>query len=306
MTDLRPFIVRIVLCPLCLCGAPVSAQVLMIEPGTDDPAILRFNPAFIERNGIAAIHGQPMVKRENEPMRERSGGILYQFDEQGRTTYRNHSFGRPGTGHDTASIIFSYDGSGRVTSELHNDLNGHFILDRELDAEGRVTRETYARVENLGTDRYKLSPGRRTEISDERFAHGTINDTAWSTTFLNSAGLPYRERTWHKDRWGYLRAIDDRWLVSGRRGSITFRYDEKGRPAERIERPDLSAPATTRYEWRYDAAGNVTVCDQWRDQAQVAHQEFIYEQATMLLKATVMKAMDTGLIHVVRYTTTPR
>ena len=282
------------------------AQVLLVQPGTTDPDALNFNPAFIARNGVQEIQGQPMVKRDNEPMRERKEKHLFRFGTDGRTSYSNHSFGSPGSGRDTASIAYSYEAHDRVIEELHNDLAGHFALTRALDDSGRTTRETYARVENLGTDRYHLVPGRRTEISDEMFRYEAINDTAWKRVFVNSAGLPYREQVWSSDQWGYLRAIHDRWLVTGRMGLITFRYDEKGRLAERIEQSDLSSPATIKHLWRYDIAGNVILCDRWRNDVQLEHREYIYEEGTMFLKATVAKHMDTGLIHIVRYATVGR
>lgn len=294
--------------PLRLCGVVLlialshcsQAQILLIDP-LHDPARLRFNPAFIGRNRVTEIKGQPMVKRENEPMRERKEKHLYRFDALGRTVYSNNSYGSPGSGRDTASITYTYDTHGRPFEELHNDLNGHFALTRVLDDSGRVLRETYSRVENLGTDRYHLVPGTRTEISDEHFRYTTINDTAWKRVFVNSAGLPFREQVFSKDRWGYLRAIDDRWLVTGRLGRTTFRYDEKGRLAERIEQADLATTATVKHTWRYDTAGNVTLRDLWRNGVHTEHTEFLYEEGTMFLKATVTKQLDTGLIHIVRY-----
>lgn len=290
------------LCVLCLSGDAFT-QIILIQPGTTDPDALVFNPAFIARNHVREVQGQPMVKRDNEPMRERREKHLYRFGADGLPAYSNHSFGTPGTGRDTASIAYSYDARGHVIEELHNDLAGHFTLTRTLDDTGRTTRETYARVENLGTDRYHLVPGRRTEISDEVFRYEAINDTAWKRVFVNSAGLPYREQVWCRDQWGYLRAIHDHWLVTGRVGRITFRYDEKGRLAERIEQADLASPATIKHLWRHDAAGNVVLCDRWRNDVQVEHREYIYEEGTMFLKATVAKMLDTGLIHIVRYST---
>ena len=45
-----------------------EAQVLLIQPGTDDPGELRFNPQFIARNRIATITGEQSVKRDSRPM----------------------------------------------------------------------------------------------------------------------------------------------------------------------------------------------------------------------------------------------
>jgi hypothetical protein len=292
--------------PAFLLSSILAAQNLLVLPGASDPDELVFNPAFVQRNGVEEVEGLPMVKRDNEPMRERKEKHLFRFDPEGHTVYSNNSFGQPGSGRDTASITYTYDAHGRIVEELHNDLGGHFMLSRALDDSGRVTRETYARVENLGTGRYRFIPGQRTEISDESFRYETINDTAWKRVFMNSAGLPYREQVWSRDQWGYLRAIEDRWLVTGRMGRITFRYDEKGHLAERIEQPDLAASATTKHIWRFDDRGNVTLCDRWKNDVQVEHREYLYEDGTMLLKATVSKQLDTGLIHIVRYNTRRR
>lgn len=297
---------RLLLAVLPAMALPAAAQVLRIEAGTTDPMELHFDPVFIGRNAIAEIVGTPMVKRENEPMREKQERHLYRFDPIGRTVYSNNSFGRPGSGRDTASVSYTYGTAGQATEELHNDLSGHYLLTRELDTAGRIVRETYSRVENLGADRYHLVPGARTEISDEHYVHATINDTASKVVFLNNAGLPYREQVRSRDRWGYLRAIEDHWLVTARTGRITFRYDEKGRLAERIERPDLSRPDLIRHEWRYDGAGNVLHCDLARGSGPVSHTEFVYEDGTMFLKAMVTKQLDTGLIHVIRFSTQRR
>src|SRR5690606_34724298 len=177
---------------------------------------------------------------DNEPMRERKERHLYRFDEEGRIIYSNNSFGQPGTGRDTASTIFEYDAQGRQVKRLRNDLAGHFAYTVEHDEQGRPVRETYTRIANLGPDRYQLIPGAGTEISDEHFRYETVNDTVWKKIHLNSLGLPFREQWFTKDKLGYLRSVEDRYLISARRSLSTFRYDEKGRLYERVDRPDLN------------------------------------------------------------------
>lgn len=286
-------------------AAALPAQVLLV-PAEGDPTELHFNPVFIARNGITAVHGERMVKHDNKPMRGLPGKYLYRFDAQGRRIYANHSFGHPGTGRDTASTVFTYDADGRVVRSLRNDLMGHFAYDLKYDEEGRPVRETYTRIENRSTDRYQLVPGAVTEISDEHYRYETVSDTVWRRVYVNSNGLPYRERTHTHDGNGYLLRIEDRYLVSNRRSAITFRYDEKGRLSERADQPDLNVPRITRRTWKYDAAGNVLEEDVWHDDQQKEHIEYMYEEHTMLLKARLTKDIATGSIHVVRYTTERR
>lgn len=291
---------------LLLLVLPISgawAQALLVLPTDPDPGEPRFNPLFIQRNRIAAIHGTRMVKRDNEPMRERKERYLYRFDAQGRTTYSNNSYGQPGSGRDTASTTYEHDASGLLVRRLRNDLSGHFAYAVQYDAEGRPVRETYTRIENLGPDRYDLRPGRTTEISDEHFRYETLSDTVWKKVFVNSLGLPFREQRYAKDVHGYLRSIEDRYLISQRRSRTTFRYDEKGRLCERTEQPDLASPHTTRRTWRYDTAGNLLESDLWHDDRPVDHCEYLYEEGSMMLKARIAKDAATGHIHVVRYTT---
>lgn len=284
----------------------LRAQAIFILPGTDDPNALHFNERFIARNKVASIVGQQMIKRDNMPMQEQKEKYLYRFDEQGRVIYSNSSYGHPGSGRDTASVTYAYDDLGRVVSRVRNDLAGHFSYTTERDAEGRAVRETYARIENTGTDRYHLIPGKVTEISDEHYTYATVNDTTWRKLYLNNLNLPYREQTFVSDRRGYLLQIEDRYVITDRRSRITFTYDQNGRLAERLEQPDLQGPRKLRHTWRYDAAGNVISGELWHDDRQIHQVEYLYEETTMLLKARLTKDLATGQINVVRYHTTLR
>jgi hypothetical protein len=286
-----------------LAAVQVQAQQLLVPATADEPEELTFNAAYIARQGIRSISGKQMVKREGKPMQEKSEKHLYRFDASGRLIYSNTSFGRPGTGLDTASIGYFYDAKGRLVQRLRNDLSGHFAYEITCDSLGRTVRQAYVRIENLGADRYHLVPGNRSVISDEQMRWRTINDTASSCTWLNELGLPYREQVHQWDRLGYLRTIDDRFLVTGRRGRITFRYDEKGRLAERIDQPDLRQPGTDKRTWRYDAVGNVLYGEHWHDDRLRSHDEYLYDEETMWLKAVLTKEEETNLIHVIRYTT---
>ncbi|HQV74738.1 MAG TPA: hypothetical protein PLE78_04560 [Flavobacteriales bacterium] len=287
---------------LIVCDTLRAQAVLILADATDQNE-LHFDPKFIARNRITAIIGQRLVKRDNQPMREEREKHIYRFNTNGETVYSNHSFGQPGSGRDTASTTYTFDTGGLVKSRLRNDLSGHFAYALERDEKDRVVRETYTRVENLGTDRYNLIPGAITEISDEHFRYETVNDTTERKLYTNNHGLPFREQLFTKDHNGYLRSIEDRYLISNRRSRITFNYDEKGRLAERLEQPDLEKQRTTKRTWNYDTAGNVMEGTYWHDDRQQEREEYLYDEHTMTLKARLTKDMETGVIRVVRFTT---
>ena len=283
-----------------------GAQALLILPEAGNSHDLHFNPHFIQRNNISSITGQRMVKRDGQPMREQSEKYLYRFNPNGLPVYANNSYGRPGSGSDTASTTYTYDTAGRIRRRLRNDLNGHFAYDIELDEQGRAIRETYTRVENLGTDRYNLIPGQVTEISDEHFRYETVNDSITKKLFTNNHGLPFREQVTATDKLGYVRRIEDRYLISNRRSRASFRYDEKGHLVERIEQPDLDRTHTTKRTWGYDTAGNVIEGMLWHDDRAMERDEYLYDANTMQLTARLTKDLQSGVIHVVRFTTERR
>lgn len=288
---------------LLLMATGASAQVLRVEATAEDRPQPVFEPAFIARNGITRIVGVPSVKRVNEPMREQQERYLYRFNSEGLPVYSNTSFGRPGSGTDTASVLYTYDDRGRLVNRLRNDLNGFFAVERGYDAAGDPVSETHVRIVNNGRDRYHFEPGERTVISEERFSSRMLNDSTRVRTHQNNLGLPYREQTFRYDRHGYLLSIEDHYVVSNRRGRTTFRYDERGRLVERTLRPDLAQPRETRETHRYDATGNLLETDIHHGDTHVRHEEYLYEESTGFLKARLTKDMDTGMIHVVRYHT---
>lgn len=292
---------KLLLGMMVLMAPDLAGQMVRIVPGTGDPQRIDFDPTFIRRNHVRAVRTEASIKRDGEPIRPRRERQVHRFDSAGVLVHSISTMGVPGTGRDTSWVEYRSDALGRPVEELRNDLHGWFALRDSLDAMGRTVRRTHVRIANEGPDRYRLVPGPETIISDERCAHRTLNDTAVRETWYNELGLPYRERTWSRDEWGYLRSVEDRNIITGRRGVISFRYEEKGRLAERTDRPDISAPAVSSWTWRYDQAGNVLQVDTWQDGRQTRHAEFLYEEGTMLLKAIIARDMITGLIHITEY-----
>lgn len=253
------------------------------------------------RNNVAEVKGQLHVKRDGEPMVPKNEHYLYRFDNTGHAWYSNNSFGMPGSGRDTASVGYRYDANGNLLQRTRLDLSGHYSEEFELDSLGRAVRETHVRIENLGTDRYTLVPGTRTEVSDEQFRYDALNDTTQRTTYFNSLGLPYRERLHISDGHGYLRAIEDRYIVTSRMGRTTFTYNEKGLLASRTEQSDLNDPRTVRYTYMYDDANNLLGMDTWHSDKLVTKEEYVYAEGSLHLKGKLTKDMSTGTIKMVRY-----
>ena len=76
--------------------------------------------------------------------------------------------------------------------------------------------------------------------------------------------------------------------------------------AERIDRPDLSSKKSNRWVWRYDKAGNVLEGELYQDEKQIYREEYLYDEATMMLKARLRKDLATNTIDVIRFRTDHR
>lgn len=281
----------------------MNAQALIVLPVDDDTHTIQFNPTFIKSNRITTILGKQMVKRDNEPMRPKGSSYYYRFDEKGHTVYSNNAFGHPGSGRDTASITYTYDEADRVTQRMRNDLGGHYSYTIDYGVHGLPERETYSRIENLGTDRYNVIPGEVTVISDERYRYAMQSDTLTKKIFLNNLDLPYREQLLAKDKNGYLLTIEDVYLMSNKRARITFTYDDKGRLAERLEQPDIGWLHSKKHTYTYDNVGNLMRAILWKDNVQKEITEYLYEEVSMTLSARITKDMETGHMNIVKYVT---
>lgn len=295
---------RTVMFIACLMACSVlNAQMLLVDATAERPTSLTFNPDFIARNGVKSVTGQDWTKRDGRPMVARNRYYLYRFGDRGLLGYSNNSFGKPGSGVDTASVLYANGSDGRLLEELHNDPNGWYSIRREYDIGGKPVRATHVRIENLSSDRYRLEPGATTIVSDETFEYTAINDTSWRKTFMNDRGRPYQEEVYKYDRLGYLRAVEGRNLITQRMGRTTFAYDANGRLGERVDVSDLGAPHPETWRWTYDRAGNPLSRDFLRDGTPVRHSEYVYAEGTLFLKAVITRDLETGLIEMVRYET---
>ncbi len=277
-----------------------QAQMLLVEPGLGDPGVLQFNPAFIMRNGIAAVNAQLWTKRDGRPMQPLDRYFRYRFSTDGHLDRATHVLGKAATGMDTASILYSYSTDGRLLQELHNDVHGFYALQMEYGPDGRPVRETHVRLGGLTAALDGPGADTPTVISDERYTYAEVNDSTWRKTILNDRGRPYEEQTFIKDHLGYLRTIETRNLITQRRGSATFGYDGNGRLAKRTTQANLAIADSITWTWTYDAAGNPLACDLLRNNTLARHSEYLYAEGTLFLKAVITKDADTGLIEILR------
>ncbi|MCB0795895.1 MAG: hypothetical protein KDB88_14265 [Flavobacteriales bacterium] len=279
-----------------------QAQMVRPDPLAEDHELPGFDPQFITRNGITSIVGIPSVKRVNKPILEEAHRYLYRFDEQGRTIYTNTSFGNPGSGSDTASIVTTYDEEGRVVNRLFKELSGQFSLELHYDSLDRIVRSTYIRLHDRRSARIPEPDSGITIISDEHIRHERWNDTTTMRLYLNADERPYRKQVITTNKDGYVLSIEDGYVISGRRSRTSFTYQERGWLHERTTKIDGDASGPSRLVHSYDVAGNLLASDLYRGDVHTRHDEYLYDDRTMYLKARLSKNMETGMINIIKYT----
>ena len=182
--------------------------------------------------------------------------------------------------------------------QLSTDLGGHFERTFSYDSLGRTLTQTYARVNNLNTDRYDFKAGERTEISDERYRYEQ-NGGRLRKTFLNDEDLPFKECDYTYNELGYLTLVEHMLLMSRQRSMEQFTYDDRGRLKMRLKQSFRGE--ITRVEYHYDALNNLVKQDHFKAEKKTKFEEFLYDPDSGLLDARLSKDLSTNTITIVQY-----
>lgn len=287
---------------IALLSAPsLQAQILEHPKGLYFGEEPFFNEDFIARNGIAEIRAPISKKREMDRIRITGTENYYEFDEEGKLKRQFEVFVHKDTLSDTSFIDYEYDKGGRVTKIRRNDLHGFYEYDYEYDEKGRLVEERYSRIENEGSSRYEFEPGRRYIIDEESYEYREPNDTMLIREYFNSEDRVYRKKFYYTDSLGYLQREHSRYIITNQVSETRYKYDEKGRVTERREITDVADSTTERYEYQYDSLGNLLERNFYQNEKQMLHEEYLYQDSTMLLDAEIEKDEETLLITITRF-----
>lgn len=260
-----------------------------------------FNAEFIRENGIKAIKGTVASKKDLEPIRQLNLRHEYYFNRNGNLTGTLEEVAGP-SGEPVALLtVYEYNQQGQLTVKRGSDRDGFFSWHYEYDAEGRVVRETYYRETGSGTSAADFEPDRKIKVFSETFEYPVDTDTQQKRVYYNRDGLEYKTRMRYRNEYGNLTEELETFTVSNRKNSNTFAYDEKHRLKTFTEQSSHGNKLVHTYS--YDSLDFVQSESIVKNDQQATEVQFMYDKATYLLSARLVRDEATATIHIYEYQT---
>lgn len=276
------------------------AQIIENASGTAFTEENFFNTEFIRNNKIRIIQGKIASKREGEAVQERDQFYHYEFDRNGRLSVMMSTFSLSSYSRDTTIIRYEYDSKGNLITKRRNDLYGFYAYYYEYDSLGRVTKETYAREENAGPDRYNFILGKQFIISYETFSYHKFSPKQLVKKYYNNYGRQYQEKFYYYNDLGYLTEEITRLTLSGKESKTSYAYNENGQLSQKSEISYIFGYNAKSNNYKYDQVGNLLEEEIFHNDKQVLLRSLLYEP-TLLLQAQVTKDQETGIIYIIKY-----
>jgi hypothetical protein len=255
-----------------------------------------FNAQFIRENRIASIRGEFSKKEEMRPIENLGTMELFTFSTQGKPTEYLRSFRMRGGEIDTTSQSYQYNDLSELIQSTKHTIGGYDAIQFEYDNTGNPIREKSLRGEwqNSGKNR-------ETVIKTEASTYEVLFDTLHIRTYLNAEGKPYRIRETVYNRHGMKFSEELRYVLTNKKDLSHYIYDDFGRLSKIIHSSNVAGNQTTTYTMEYDALGNLDRAKVYVNGKLKEAQEFIYEPATLLLNARLVKDEAKGIIYITKY-----
>lgn len=281
---------------ICILSFPLHAQMLDArkELFSDNPF---FRESFIQQNKVKHFYGKISTKKELDIIRSSGEFQHYEFNTGGQLIRQYKVFSLGNGKKDTLFIGYLYNAFGWLIQLNKNDASGFFAYDYSYDAKGRVVKQAYVRIENLGDSRYHFIPGKRFVISEEIFTYTENTPYQTKKVYMNTYGLPYKEEILNVDAYGYLQSVEGRFMIGDTKYRYEYSYTPKGLLASKLEETNQQTVRTT---YTYDEANNLLEENVYRNEKHATVKQYLLSEH-MLVKALLIKDVPSNLITILEY-----
>jgi YD repeat-containing protein len=260
-----------------------------------------FREEFIQRNKIKAFYGKVSTKKELDIIRSKGELQYFEFNSNGFLTMQYRVFPIGNTLKDTLFVMYNYDEKNRVQELKKTDANGFYSYLYTFDEKGNIIEQTYSRYENEGSSRKNFVAGKRYEISSEKFTFEQLTPTQAKKKYYNTYGNIYREDIINTDVNGLLVSVDAMYIVGNTRYSYTYTYNQKALLASFTEEVIADNTNNIETKYTYDDTGNLLEENVFRNGKHITVKQYLLDEKTMLVKATLVKDVSTNLITIFEY-----
>jgi hypothetical protein len=267
--------------PLTIFGQMLDNREGMVF--TDKPF---FSPEFIRQNKIKSLTGQYVYKKPGEIMKTTSFKQVYQFDKSGRLAKSYETRKDDGT-KDTTWNIFTYTAEGKVIEYKRGDGKGFTVTTYSCESYGRDYVDTFRMVH-------------RTMLNAESMRY-QVGDSMVKKTIYNSYNLPYMHVFTYYNSLGYLKAREERLIMTNGVTTYSYTYNERGLLSYLKQfRQDESTPYEEQ-RFIYDDHGNLTEKQFYRGGKYITEMEMIYNEKSKLLSYVLTRDVATNFISILGF-----
>lgn len=282
-----------------LCLLPVlQAQILDNYRGCLFGDICIFNDQFIRANRIRRIQGDLSKKEEMRPIEKMNTVEIFSFNPQGKLTEHLRTFKTRAGEIDTSAESYGYNQLNDLIRKTRHTTGGYDATQYEYDEKGNIKAEKTLRGEwdnNAGKSR-------ETIIKEERSGHEIVEDSIYRRTFLNPEGMPYRIRETTFGKSGVKMSEELRYVLTNKKDITHYQYDDYGHLIKMIHVSNVAGNLTTTYTIEYDGLGNPERAKVFKNGKLTSSHEYIYDPATFLLNARLIKDEEKGVIYITKFT----
>lgn len=280
------------------------AQILTNYPGNLDENIFSnnifFREKFIRQNKIKSATTEISFKRDLQPIVKTGNVQGFEFDVSGKLIMQWETISIAGNIKDTAVTYFIYNKKNQLELKRSSDGYGFYSYYYEYDNTGNIIKQVYSRDENMGSKNdFRL--GKQFIISSESYQYELLSPKQKKRRFFNDNGMEYKSVITYFNEYGNITEEETRFVVTGRKSSITYKYDEYFRLSEKADYSTVSGENKIVSVFTYDEFGNVLQEKISRNGTLKTTREFLYDKKTFLLEAQLIKDEATQTIHIYKY-----
>lgn len=259
-----------------------------------------FDESYISKNNIQKITGNYSIKADLDKIRDSDRVYEYQFDKKGRLTSKWTTFYYDNKIKDTTITLYEYDNNNRVKSIRKSDNYGYYSHHFKYNEKGDVIFEEFRRDYSHNHNKNNFDLDSSFTVTKEKSTYQYF-DGQTKRTYYNDEGKPYQYTIYYYNEDQQLVEEYTQLEVNTGYQKITYQYDEKGYPKEKVQISKMMTPTEKRFEYQYDEHGNLLSVQKYKNDQHTTDVQIVYSWKTNLLKAFLTKKLNTNYITILKF-----
>ncbi|MBK6951568.1 MAG: hypothetical protein IPH24_05845 [Crocinitomicaceae bacterium] len=255
-----------------------------------------FSSAFMRSQNIKTISGTFVTKASMDVIRETKEFTYLKFNRFGELTFEYKTL----LG-DTLFILYVWDERSNLIVKRSADRYGYSSYHYRYDDKNRLIYSELRTAKYQGEDRLTHVPDLDKKVSYENFEYIDLDSKSYKKFYLNNSGIVYKEEFFYFDDSGRLLEQTAYQKSGPGKSSHFFKYDDAGKLIEKKYENSIAANFSDRYEYEYDASGNIFAMKYYENEIYKTEFQYVYDSESPLLTAIIMRDVASQVMTIIKY-----